>query len=103
MRLLGQKLDIRADIYGLGVVMYALATGHLPHPAGRMPAETVSRILNEPAAPARRWVTGVPEPFAAVLARMLARDPDRRFHAPRPLLSELEVVAKLHGWEPEKL
>ncbi|WP_185602337.1 serine/threonine protein kinase [Paenibacillus sp. 598K] len=61
------QTDVRSDVYGLGALIYYLASGFLyagPTAAGG--EDVISRLA-------------MPESFRAILARMLEREPDRRF------------------------
>ncbi len=61
------------DIYALGVILYEMLTGQLPFTGSSM-GEILMRHLSE-----RPDVSGLPEPFASVIAKALAKDPNDRF------------------------
>lgn len=71
------RVDARADVYGVGAVLYRMLTGHAPYEASD-PNASLARLLHEPLAPARRWLPDLPEDVEALLERTLARDPDAR-------------------------
>ncbi len=61
------------DIYALGVMLYEMLTGRLPFTGSSM-GEVLMRHLSE-----QPDVSGIPEPFARVIARALAKDPQDRY------------------------
>jgi serine/threonine protein kinase len=86
------SVDWRADIYGLGATFYYLMTGQPPFAE----AQTLARklICHQAATPAsvRELRPDVPEALAAIVDRMLAKDPAQRYQ------SAAEVAAVLAFW-----
>ena len=72
--LAGHVPDTRADVYSAGLVLFELlGDGDLFPPSGRR-EQLRARMTSEPVLEGR-----VPPPLSAVLARMLARDPAKRY------------------------
>ena len=61
------------DIYALGVILYEMLTGRLPYSGASM-AEILMRHLRD-----TPDLTGIPQPFAVVIAKALAKDPKDRY------------------------
>ncbi len=90
-QLLGQEIDGRADLYAAGVVMYECLTGVPPFTAPS-PIVMIGRVLTAvPASPAT-INTEVPPAFAALVLRLLAKEPGDRPSSARELLELLAEV-----------
>ncbi|HYH67039.1 MAG TPA: protein kinase [Urbifossiella sp.] len=84
-------VDIRADIYGLGATYYFLLAGHPPFPSGTVSQKLLWHRTKEPT-PIREIRPDVPDEVAAILARMMAKDPKARYQTPAQVAAELEAV-----------
>ncbi|MBS0445272.1 MAG: serine/threonine protein kinase [Proteobacteria bacterium] len=76
-QLAGARLDGRTDLYALGVLLFQLLAGTLPHASASM-ADLMRRIANEPAPDVRSLRPELPAPLAETLARALQKDPKAR-------------------------
>jgi serine/threonine protein kinase len=85
-------VDIRADIYSLGATGYFLLTGHAPFEEASALAQKLLWHQTRQPRPIRQFRTDVPEQMAAVLDKMMAKDPAKRYQTPA------EVVAALAPW-----
>jgi serine/threonine protein kinase len=83
--------DIRADIYSLGATFYALLAGHSPFRQGSPLQKLICHQFQQPT-PIRELRPDVPEDLAAVLERMMAKEPAERYQTP------LEVALALAAW-----
>ena len=90
----GARLDGRADLYSLGVMLFQLLTGALPHTAESM-GRLMHQIANEPAPDVRTLRPDLPEALARVVARALEKPVERRYPDGAQLAAELLAVAEL--------
>ena len=91
----GGEVDGRADVFGLGVLLYECMVGHLPF-EGKNPAQVLRRVLDGTFASADRERPSVGARWAAILARALAKEADQRFPSAEALSTALrEELARL--------
>jgi serine/threonine protein kinase len=81
-------VDVRADVYALGSTLYFLLAGHPPFPAGTVSQKLLAHRTKEPT-PIREIRPEVPEGLAAVLAKMMAKDPKARYQTPAQVSAAL--------------
>lgn len=84
-----ESLDIRTDVYSLGVILYQLVTGRFPYPVignWRTVAET---IVNTPPAPPMQIRTDLPDDLQRIILKALAKDPSRRYQSAGELGKDL--------------
>ena len=73
-------IDVRSDVYSLGVILYQLLTGAQPYQLRSSTLLEAARIICEsPARPPRTVNASVPAELEAVVLRALEKDPDRRY------------------------
>jgi WD40 repeat protein/serine/threonine protein kinase len=84
----GAAVDIRSDLYSLGVTLWEMLIGRVPfkgssveviyqHQHARLPVEQLK---------------GIPQPLVVLLEVLLAKDPARRFQTPAELLKMIPAV-----------
>ncbi|WP_280153287.1 serine/threonine-protein kinase [Piscinibacter sp. XHJ-5] len=88
----GRRVDGRSDLYSLGVMLFQLLTGRLPHTAESM-AKLMYEIANEPAPDIRRMRADLPESLANVVALALKKRPEVRYADGRQLAADLRTIA----------
>ena len=80
-----ERVDLRSDVYALGIAMFELLTGRVPFKADTPLATLMMHVhqtppLDDP---------GVPPHLAPILRRALAKDPDDRYASARDMLKAL--------------
>ena len=85
------QVDIRADIYSLGATLYKLLTGDSPYAehAQKPPLQRLMAIAQFEPPAIRTKRTDIPEKLAAIVHRMLAKQPVRRFALPADVVQAL--------------
>jgi serine/threonine-protein kinase len=86
--------DVRSDIYALGCTWYHLLAGRPPFAEGSV-AEKVYRHMEVEPPDIRLRNPHVTERIAAILGRMLAKDPAERYQAPAALIWDLQTEDKV--------
>ena len=74
----GEPLDGRSDQFSLGIVLWEMCTGRRLFKADNE-INTLQKILQTPIPRPSQHVPGFPVELEAVIARMLERDPNKRF------------------------
>jgi serine/threonine protein kinase len=82
------NVDIRADIYSLGATFYFCLTGNTPFTEGTVAQKLIWHQTRQPKK-IRQLRPEVPEGMAAVVEKMMAKDPAHRYQSPADVVSEL--------------
>ena len=95
-----QAADIRSDIYSLGCSIYHMIAGQVPFPSPSLPEKLYSHQALEPT-PLTELVPEVPPALAAVVAKMMRKQPADRYETPEQVVRALEPF--LDGAAPTML
>lgn len=90
-QLMGESVDGRADLYAAGVVLYECATGKRVFEGSSFPTLLLKAVQEVPTDP-RILMPALPESFAAVVLRALAKKPAERWQTAAELHHALEGV-----------
>ncbi len=87
--------DGRVDIYALGIMMYEMVTGKLPHKGDSTVRTIAMQMLDAPIPPTQlRPDLNIPPEFEAVILKALAKKREERYQTMGELLAALEFVAR---------
>ncbi len=104
----GHGFDERSDVYALGVMAYEMLTGVVPFHGKNHVATLTMQVKDRPVPLARQpTAKGVPEELAALVMRMLDKDPPARPQSmaeTEALLCEAQIAADLTtAWDDLEL
>lgn len=72
-------IDLRTDVYALGLLLFQALTGSLPYDADVPPARLVHQIRDLSPARPSELAPGVGDELDAVVTKALSKEPDRRY------------------------
>ena len=95
----GQNVDVRSDLYSLGISIYHLLAGRPPFEADDPLALAVMHLHETPPPLDRlRGSSDVPEWLVAIVARLMSKRPEDRFQTPSDLLAAVSSQAADAGF-----
>jgi eukaryotic-like serine/threonine-protein kinase len=86
----GGDVDVRTDVFGLGVLMYECLVGHLPF-EGKNPAQVLRKVLEGLYAAVDRERPTTGGRWGRIVAHALARDAEARTASPGALAQEIRA------------
>jgi len=90
-QLRGGRVDARADLWSMGVMLYVMLTGQLPF-GGEHEAAILHAILHDQPEPPSRLVPGLPRAFDDLVGALLQKNPAHRYQSAEELLEDLEAL-----------
>ncbi len=94
--MLKRPVDGRSDLYALGVLLYECVTGQVPYQADDA-GELIRRHATAPIPDARARRRDLSPTLAAIIATLMAKDPDDRYQSGDSLLTDLHRLAAQPG------
>lgn len=87
------RIDCRADLYSLGIVLFELAAGSRPFDAVS-PYALIGLILHQPAPDLKLPTEGQGAGLGEIVKRLLAKDPDARYQSAHEVQVELAIAER---------
>jgi len=87
----GDGVDHRTDIYALGVLLYEMVTGHVPHDADTMMGILTKQMYEDPIPPKVR-VPQVSEGLEQLIMRCLEKKPEQRYQTMQSIEADLQRI-----------
>ena len=88
---LGDNISHRSDLFSLGTLMYEVVTGEAPF-AGSSIFRILTQVCSDPHIPPRKVNPRVPADLAALIDRLLEKDPKKRPADAAEVLEVLEAI-----------
>jgi serine/threonine-protein kinase len=101
-QMMGKKVDHRADLYALALILYELVAG-CPAFSGSSLANMVMERTKKPPVSPRRFNQAVPLPLEDIILRALSPDPDQRYSCMDEFVTELDKVLRTAPQEGDEM
>ncbi|MGH9800476.1 MAG: serine/threonine protein kinase, partial [Blastocatellia bacterium] len=103
-QLLGLDIDVRSDLYSLGVTFYEMLSGRLPFQRSATGSDWEVRKghIEVPPPPIQELRPDLPPTLAAIIMRSLQKNPNERYQTAEEFLEALQIHERTVGAEAQK-
>jgi eukaryotic-like serine/threonine-protein kinase len=89
----GWRVDARADIFSLGVVIYEMVAGRAPFD-GPTPIDVMTQVLDRDPRPLTSFSYGAPVELQRIVAKAMRKDREERYQTVKDLLIDLKSLKR---------
>ncbi len=93
-QLSGEGVDGRSDLFSLGVILYAMVTGHSPF-QGNSATTVCFKVANREPVAASAFDLAVPPELDEVISRAMAKDPEQRYQTGGEFADEIRELQQV--------
>jgi len=92
----GSTVDSRTDLFSVGAVLYYTLTGEKPFPGGN-PFTIMQRVIKHDPEPPSSFNPLLSKEIDKVLARAMAKKPEKRYQTAQQFIDDLKAIDSLGG------
>ncbi len=95
-------IDVRTDVYSLGVILYQMLTGQFPYAVVGTVREIMETIAQTPPRSMRALRREINDEVETIVLKCLSKEPDRRYQSAGDLLREVNRYLAGHAIEAKR-
>ncbi len=84
-----EDVDLRADVYALGVLLYEILTGHMPYSTEGSLVEAARAVEEADPQPMSSWGESIPEDLETIVTKCLEKVAQRRYDSAADMAADL--------------